>query len=110
MNLHFMGPRNVFSVLVIADVNGKPAQGYSRNDRLNIAFTKALCEFGEVIVARQLSLANRNGLAGGVFKRTAISRAKSELLERDAFLYHYAIRIPFTQRKKMDPPVCPKGV
>lgn len=53
------------------------------------AFLKALVELGENIVVKQNGLRDRNGLSGGLFLRTASQRSKCELLERDAFLYHY---------------------
>lgn len=59
------------------------------------AFIKAFVEFGEAYLVKSLNLKDRNGLAGGLFVSTAKSRAMAELVERDAFLYHYRNDIPF---------------
>jgi YcaO cyclodehydratase, ATP-ad Mg2+-binding len=61
------------------------------------AFIRALVELGEVWITNKLSLRDRNGLAGGLFKMQARMRAKAELIERDAFLFHYRKDIPFLQ-------------
>lgn len=60
------------------------------------AFLKALVELGENIVVKQNGLQDRNGLSGGLFLRTASQRSKCELLERDAFLFHYREREAFS--------------
>ncbi len=63
------------------------------------AFIKAIVELGEILIVRHEKMIDRNGLAGGIFKKTIIDRAKSELLERDAFLYHYRNKVPFISMK-----------
>jgi ribosomal protein S12 methylthiotransferase accessory factor YcaO len=62
------------------------------------SFTKAMSELGESILVYSLGLETNSGLAGGFLYKTARQRAKAELIERDAFLYHYKNRIPFIER------------
>jgi hypothetical protein len=54
-----------------------------------------LLELGEEIVRVKWQLSSRSGLAGGVLKGPTWFRARGELVERDAFFYHYRNRIPF---------------
>jgi hypothetical protein len=60
-----------------------------------LAFLKGVVELGEAYVFRAQNLNTSSGLAGGVFLRSAVRRAKNELLERDAFLFHYRKVHPF---------------
>lgn len=65
------------------------------------SFIKALVELGEIYLVREFGLKDRSGLSGGLMSSTAMFRAKAELMERDAFLYHYRNRIPFNPNPKV---------
>ncbi len=67
------------------------------------AYIKGLSELGESIIGRGLSLHCRSGLAGGLFYKTAIQRAKEELFERDAFFFHYRSLTPFVEVREDGP-------
>lgn len=58
------------------------------------AFLKSVLELGEVIHCQEAGVSNRSGMAGGLLLGAAIERARSELIERDAFLHHYRGGIP----------------
>lgn len=58
------------------------------------AFLKALLELGESAIRIRHRLKSRSGMAGGLFQFQTIQRAKAELIERDAFLYHYRVGAP----------------
>lgn len=62
---------------------------------------KAIAEIGEIIICKTRGYSTRAGIAGGFIKNEAINRAKSELLEHDAFLYHYRNKVPFTLKRKI---------
>ena len=66
------------------------------------AYIKAVAELGESLICSSLNFGNRSGIAAGLLTSQAIVRAKSELIERDAFLYHYRNAIPFTAVKEID--------
>lgn len=59
------------------------------------AYLKSAIELGEVLCSRQNGISTRNGMAGGLLLHSAIERARAELLERDAFLFHYRKGVPF---------------
>lgn len=77
--------------------NGARIRGGSVDCNISAAIVKSLSECGEAIVTFDEGFDARCGYAGGVFKDTASVRAKRELLERDAFLFHYRKNIPFTR-------------
>lgn len=79
--------------VVVSSCGDRSGSGSSPNKF--VAFLKSFVELGEVFVAREKKLNNRSGVAGGLFYRTALERAKEELLERDAFLFHYRTGTPF---------------
>lgn len=58
------------------------------------AYLKSVIELGEVLCSNKNGIANRNGMAGGLMLRSAMERAKAELIERDAFLFHYRQGVP----------------
>ena len=58
------------------------------------ALLKAVAECGEVVVARKCGLSHRSGIAAGLSSDATVRRAKDELLERDAFLFHYRNQVP----------------
>jgi hypothetical protein len=66
------------------------------------AFFKALIELGEVIATKKSGLQNRNGIAGGFLASKALARAQAELIERDAFLFHYRSQTPFCAEIPLD--------
>lgn len=80
------------------------ASGVARS-RLD-AYLKAVVELGEVAICDGTSMLNRTGLAGGLIFENAVHRAKAELLERDAFLFHYRRRLPFVKRESAGPGAC----
>jgi hypothetical protein len=84
--------------IVVADGNyatWSPMKGSGMALNMLDAFIKAIVELGEVYIVRQLGLQDRNGLSGGLLTSTAEFRAKAELIERDAFLYHYRNQLSF---------------
>ena len=58
------------------------------------ALLKAVAECGEVVVARKCGLSHRSGIAAGLSISATTRRAQDELLERDAFLFHYRNQVP----------------
>lgn len=70
------------------------------------AYLKAVVELGEVSLCDGASFLNRTGMAGGLVVENAVARAKSELMERDAFLFHYRGRVPFVRRESAGPDAC----
>lgn len=63
------------------------------------AYMKAVVELGEAALCDGTSVPNRTGVAGGLVVENAVLRAKAELMERDAFLFHYRNRVPFVTRE-----------
>lgn len=63
------------------------------------AYVKAIAELGEVALCDRDSLPDRSGIAAGFIEKNAVVRAKSELIERDAFLFHYRTGTPFLRRE-----------
>lgn len=63
------------------------------------AFAKALSEAGENVLVYTDGLESRCGMAAGLFASQAEVRARGELLERDAFLFHYRSGRPFRRRE-----------
>lgn len=78
-----------------------PMKGSGMSDSQFNAFIKALVEFSEVYLMRKLNLTDREGISGGLFYSTALVRSQSEVIERDAFLYHYRRKIPFLSLEKI---------
>ena len=73
----------------------KRLSGLAWDRSLLRAFLRALLEVGEEILRVKWQLDSRSGLAGGVLVGPTWLRARGELVERDAFFYHYRNRIPF---------------
>lgn len=65
------------------------------------AFVRSVAELGEALVARRERFKDRDGIAGGLFRKRAVERACCEAIERDAFLYHYRGRRPFLAREDL---------
>jgi hypothetical protein len=63
------------------------------------AYMKAVVELGEAALCDGISVPNRTGVAGGLIVGNAVERAKAELMERDAFLFHYRNQVPFVKRE-----------
>jgi hypothetical protein len=70
------------------------------------AYLKAVVELGEVALCDGASLLNRTGVAGGLVLANAVDRAKAELTERDAFLFHYRGQVPFVRRESAGSGAC----
>lgn len=75
--------------------NGFKIKGSANAPTLTSAFTKALIEMGEVYILKSQGFKDRSGIAGGLFSKSITTRAQAELLERDAFLFHYRNKISF---------------
>lgn len=88
--------------------NGIKLKGSANAPTLVSAFTKALVEMGEAFVLRAHGLTDRSGVAGGIFPKAIGLRAQSELLERDAFLFHYRNRISFEKFAELAHPFWPE--
>lgn len=73
------------------------ASGVSKSP--SISFLKALLEYGECLICLKRNWTNRSGIAGGIFLGTSVNRAQFELIERDAFLFHYRNEVPFAPLK-----------
>lgn len=78
---------------LIENTGFKNVGSASGRDRF-LAFIRSIVESGEVLIAKQKLLNNRSGLAGGIFLKQTIQRAAAELIERDAFLFHYRSGTP----------------
>jgi len=89
-------PENLFrhSVYIAFDKIVAGATGSS----LFEATIKAFAEFGESEICKGLGIKSRSGMAGGIIRSMAIKRAKAELIERDAFFFHYRNRVPFIKQ------------
>jgi hypothetical protein len=88
------------AVLDIEDDCSFRYKGTGISRRKEEAFIKALVEVGENIIVRRDSLKDRGGIAGGFLGFLATERAKNELCERDAFLFHYRNVTPFLSREE----------
>lgn len=91
-----------FCVVINVTIQGKRLDGSSTGKNLYTTFIKALSEVGESIICHNNNFSHRSGFAGGLLLRNAIHRAKAELIERDAFLYHYRNLIPFLSAERID--------
>lgn len=67
----------------------------SEDRSLGVAVAKTLSEFGECLLSVHLGVTHRSGMAGGIFRSGVAARASNELLERDAFFFHYRSQVPF---------------
>lgn len=74
------------------------------SDSTTSSYIRALVELGENIIFKTHGLEDRGGLSGGFLLSGAVKRAKFELIERDAFLFHYRTVTPFLSRAS-DPQV-----
>lgn len=90
--------------IYVADLTIKKRtyRGTGGSNQLAFAFLKAFGEVCETIAMYENKLSSRCGMAAGIIAENSILRAKSELIERDAFIYHYRNRIPFVSRKRID--------
>lgn len=95
--VHQPNPDNLyqFCVIIVIKTSTTEVKGSASGTSLSSTYIRALSECGENIISRKLGLENRSGLAGGLLLGNCIQRAKAELIERDAFLYHYIHLIPF---------------
>lgn len=84
-----------FIVVLNIQYNNKKLKASASAENKYLAFVKAMSEMGEEIICEDMNYATRAGIAGGFIKNEVITRAKSELIEHDAFLYHYRNKIPF---------------
>lgn len=76
--------------------NGRAQRSSGSSKSFMEAYAKALSEMGELLIIEAEKLYSRCGIAGSFFMSRSISRAKCELLERDAFFFHYRNRLPFS--------------
>lgn len=103
VNLHQTTKRRHNTLVVLRSFSkSEILKGSGEGHHLADGFLKAMIELGELQICRQFSLKNREGLAGGLFKKTALERAKCELIERDAFLFHFCNGIPFIELPYQD--------
>lgn len=100
--IHWPSENNFFLYCVVIKLSRGDVEFKSSalGKNLYVAYIKALCELGENIICRRDNIQNRSGIAGGFFKANSFCRAKAELIERDAFLYHYRNMIPFKFLKR----------
>ncbi|HXH74012.1 MAG TPA: hypothetical protein VNJ08_03555 [Bacteriovoracaceae bacterium] len=89
--VHYPSDKNLFQYCIVITATRKNSEikSSASGNNLYTTFLKALCEFGENMICDSLNLNCRSGIAGGLFSQNSIKRAKAELIERDAFLYHY---------------------
>jgi hypothetical protein len=59
------------------------------------AFLQALLKLGETIIIEKEGLLDQSAIASGPIFFNNTERVKTELVERDAFLFHYQNQIPF---------------
>ncbi len=90
-----------YRVVVEASRLGESIQGGGIARTLLAAYLKALGEFGEGLICLREDHNNRSGLAAGLLFSPAVDRAKAELIERDAFLFHYRQVLPFLERRAL---------
>lgn len=77
-------------------------RGTGGSNQLSFAFLKSFGEVCETIAMYENRFSSRCGMAAGFLSESSILRAKSELIERDAFVYHYRNEIPFTSKASLD--------
>ncbi len=92
---HRQSSKAGFDVRVSCHYENKRLSGLAWDRSLLRSFLRALLELGEEILRVKMQLLSRSGLAGGVLFGPTWLRARGELVERDAFFYHYRNRIPF---------------
>ncbi|MFK8139414.1 MAG: hypothetical protein AB8E15_13725 [Bdellovibrionales bacterium] len=90
--------RVVVVILIETHIFGR-LKASSSDLNMYLSFIKALSELGENIIREQHSLENRDGLAGGILPSGAKKRGRWELVERDAFIFHYRSSVPFKMLK-----------
>lgn len=73
-------------------------RGTGGSKQLTFSFLKAFGEVCETIAMYENNFSSRCGMAAGILTENTILRAKSELIERDAFIYHYRNRLPFLSK------------
>ena len=95
------GGSTFFSVTMLVQINGKPMKAGGVASNLAEAYLKALSELGEILVIFEKKIESRNGISGGLFSVNAKERARNELVERDAFLFHYRSRTPFLNKRSI---------
>jgi hypothetical protein len=90
-----------YTVTVNCLMNKNHLTGGGVSKNILEAFLKALVELGESFIMYRDNFPDRSGIAGGLTEKNTILRAKSELLERDSFLFHYQNKIPFLSQEKV---------
>jgi hypothetical protein len=80
-------------VAILKDSNGHSYKGSATGEKQSLTLIRAVVEAGESRIASG-KYNNRAGIAGGFFKRSTINRAIGELIEKDAFLFHFRQQIP----------------
>jgi hypothetical protein len=91
-----------FVLRISANLKQYKIKSLGANENFYLAILKANFELGEAIIAKEHNILLRSGLAGGFFKKNIVERAKAELIERDAFLFHYHSKIPFNKIGMID--------
>ncbi len=91
-----------FVVIIEAVINGRSIKSTGGATHKHQAFLRALGELGENVILYNSDLNSRCGIAAGWLSSMAIVRSKGELIERDAFFYHYRNLVPYTRRQKLD--------
>lgn len=87
---------NRFVVVINLTIENIKLKSSATSSSHAFAAVKAISEIGEDILRTEKKLGSRSGISGGFIKSEIINRAKSELIEHDAFFFHYHNKIPFT--------------
>ena len=90
-----------YTVIINSTYKNETISSTGTNKNLLTAILKGIIEFGEEIIRVKHGLNNRSGIAGGLNEENIIERAKSEIIERDSFLYHYRTKKPIKLIKEI---------
>lgn len=96
---------NHYVIILAIEWNGRKINATGTAKKFIQAFTKAISELGESVIGVIRNLPHRSGLAGGLCASPTVERAKAELVERDAFFYHYRAMVPFTGCTEIQTPI-----
>lgn len=88
-------------VVIEINLKGRIVRSSSSARAMIQVYIKAVSELGECLLRERMNLHTRSGIAGGFLTSNAVMRAKAELLERDAFFYHYRGRFPFLSKETL---------
>lgn len=89
----------IISVKILLETSHSSFTGYGSDRSIFKAYLKALSELNERYAFYSSESENSSGFASGVIKKRVQLRAKAEIIERDAFLFHYQEKTPWSLHK-----------